>query len=132
MCNNIHAKHEAIPKHGFGWKLFRKWGKEYISFCDDVKYKEKIGKIIWDTFEASKNFGKFGVGFCFFPTRKDARLGMSHWYRDGKPPDSTACIKKIEYWGGICKQKEDRFTGDNFVHNVALCTSFKIIKNSKG
>jgi len=118
MCNSIHEEHEKIPEKGVGWKIFDKRSiglKPVWGFATKYQFdKDKSGWITWNV-----PFSSYGDGFCFFVSYKEAVRA-----KKAAAFSENAMIKKIEYEGGLCKQKENRFLDGEF--EIALCKRFRV------
>jgi hypothetical protein len=125
MCNFKHARSKPIPETGFGWKVFTKLpdGELGRVFNYGHYLQDPCKGVSWHN---SLNYK--GVGFCFCPTRAEARrLLYDLKNAEGLWGEYSNCvIRKIEYKGGIEKHQENKIL-DGYEYETALATWFRVI-----
>jgi hypothetical protein len=125
MCNYRHETKRNIPLEGKGWKIFGKpsTNRGYVRCFGAHGYTvSRDGWIHWDSL-----FEYGGDGFCFFPTRKEARRclktlkdgSLRNIYRD-------RVIRRIEYREGIEEHDEDKICAGTY--RTCLAKQFRILE----
>lgn len=138
MCNNLHNKYTPIKETGFGYKIFTKnLNPKIRALSGFFKFsKYYIGTLyIWDKY-MNYTFipDKYGDGFCFFLTKKEAVRCLKEYTKKrrlrSKSQDyKRMVIKKIQYFKGLGKQIEDHMVQGSYL--ITLCKQFKILREEK-
>lgn len=136
MCNKIHETGaRPIRKTGKGWKIFCEDGNPCFSSCDFLYHKSSDGSIVWNTtmeheFTLNPNAEQ---GFCFFLREKEAIRCLKAIKRcdDGScdPMYDDHHIRRIEYFDGMVRQKENEICDGTF--EIALCKGWRFADNIK-
>jgi hypothetical protein len=131
MCNYSMANSKIIPESGYGWKIFRKKDKDLLFPCFwDHPYTK--GEDNWITWTNNLS-GQKEIGFCFFPTREEARKCLYELKNMSSSPFyySNNVIRRIEYKQGIEEHITNKIVNDTPFRSC-LAKKFRIIGIKNG
>jgi hypothetical protein len=84
--------------------MYDNWLTPYYGLAAEYTYDSE-GWITWEPYLADGAVGKDPVGFCVFPSKKDAnKFGKSRLFRLFSDPSSV--LLHVEYKGAIVRQEE--------------------------
>lgn len=132
MCNTVHSDKASnakeIPPTGVGYKVFTQTvGGELRSMLDRIyDSPRKDGFVSWHhkKYHAREHYPRAICGFCFCPTKKEAKRLAVVWE---KATLNTVEIKKIRYRHGMVTQNENNITENGHMFRICLAKQFKVI-----